>query len=144
VSAVDAMADRYRVRVREEMTVVPRGADARELRLIIGTRLRELLTQDRVVLPAVDLERLVEAVVDDAVGLGPLEPLMRDPTVTEVIANGPGSVFVERDGKLAPENVRFRDAEHLRQVIERVVGAGGRRVDDASPMADVRLPDSCL
>jgi pilus assembly protein CpaF len=141
VSAVDAMADRYRVRVREEMTVVPLGADARELRLIIGTRLRELLTQDRVVLPAVDLERLVEAVVDDAVGLGPLEPLMRDPTVTEVIANGPGSVFVERDGKLAPENVRFRDAEHLRQVIERVVGAGGRRVDDASPMADVRLPD---
>jgi hypothetical protein len=144
VSAVDAMADRYRVRVREEMTVVPRGADARELRLIIGTRLRELLTQDRVVLPAVDLERLVEAVVDDAVGLGPLEPLMRDPTVTEVIANGPGSVFVERDGKLAPENVRFRDAEHLRQVIERVVGAGGRRVDDASPMADVRLPDGYM
>ena len=93
------------------------------------------------ILPIIDLERLVEEVVDDAVGLGPLEPLMRDPAVTEVIANGPGAVFVERGGKLVPEAVRFRDAEHLRQVIERVVGAGGRRVDDASPMVDVRLPD---
>ena len=75
----------------------------------------------------------MEEVVDDAVGLGPLEPLMRDPAVTEVIANGPAAVFVERGGKLAPEAVRFRDAEHLRQVIERTVGAGGRRVDDAEP-----------
>ena len=99
---------------------------------------RELIVRDRVVLPAVDLERLVEEVVDDAIGLGPLEPLMRDRTVTEVIANGPESVYAERGGKLTREHVRFRDAEHLRQVIERVVGAGGRRVDDASPMVDVR------
>jgi pilus assembly protein CpaF len=141
MSGLDALARRYRIRVREEMIVVPSGADARDLRAIVADRLRELLARDRVVLPALDLERLVEEVVDDAVGLGPLEPLMRDPTVTEVIANGPGSVFVERAGKLVTEPVRFRDVEHLRQVIERVVGAGGRRVDDASPMVDVRLPD---
>jgi pilus assembly protein CpaF len=141
MSGLDALARRYRIRVREEMTVVPSGADARDLRAIVADRLRELLARDRVVLPALDLERLVEEVVDDAIGLGPLEPLMRDPTVTEVIANGPGSVFVERAGKLGAEPVRFRDAEHLRHVIERVVGAGGRRVDDASPMVDVRLPD---
>ena len=90
MSALDAMADRYRVRVREEMAVVPPGADAQALRPIVADRVRELLVRDRVVLPAVDLERLVEEVVDDAIGLGPLEPLMRDPTVTEVIANGPG------------------------------------------------------
>ena len=141
MSAFDAMADRYRVRVREEMTALPPGADAQELRSIVAVRLRDLLERDRVILPVIDLERLVEEVVDDAVGLGPLEPLMRDPAVTEVIANGPGAVFVERGGKLVPEAVRFRDVEHLRQVIERVVGAGGRRVDDASPMVDVRLPD---
>jgi pilus assembly protein CpaF len=141
VSAHDAMAQRYRIRVREEMAVVPPAADARALRPIVADRVRELLVRDRVVLPAADLERLVEEVVDDAVGLGPLEPLMRDPTVTEVIANGPESVYAERGGRLAREPARFRDAEHLRQVIERVVGAGGRRVDDASPMVDVRLPD---
>ena len=67
----------------------------------------------------------MEEVVDEAVGLGPLEPLMRDPAVTEVIVNGPAAVLVERGGSSAREAVRFRDAEHLRQVIERVVGAGG-------------------
>jgi pilus assembly protein CpaF len=141
VTAHDAMAQRYRILVRDEMAVIPPAADAQALRPIVADRVRELLVRDRVVLPAVDLERLVEEVVDDAVGLGPLEPLMRDPTVTEVIANGPQSVYAERGGKLAREPVRFRDAEHLRHVIERVVGAGGRRVDDASPMVDVRLPD---
>ncbi len=141
MTALDAMAQRYRIRVREEMAVVPPGADTRKLRPIVADRVRELIVRDRVVLPAVDLERLVQEVVDDAIGLGPLEPLMRDRTVTEVIANGPESIYAERGGKLTREHVRFRDAEHLRQVIERVVGAGGRRVDDASPMVDVRLPD---
>jgi pilus assembly protein CpaF len=141
VTGLDAIAARYRVRVREELAGVPVEAEARALRTLVAERLRELLARDRVVLPAADLDRLVEEVVDDAVGLGPLEPLMRDPTVTEVIANGPAAVYAERRGRLTAEPVRFRDAEHLRQIIERVVGAGGRRVDDASPMVDVRLPD---
>jgi len=141
LSGLEGIARRYRVLLREEMAIVPADADARTLRRIVGGRLRELLARDRVVLPTADVDVLVEQVVDDAVGLGPIEPLMRDPTVTEVIANGPASVYVERAGRLAPEPVTFRDAEHLRQVIERVVGAGGRRVDAGSPMVDVRLPD---
>jgi pilus assembly protein CpaF len=141
VTGFESMARRYRVQVREEFPTVPADAGEAALRRIVAERLRELLIRDRVVLPAGDIDRLVEHVVDDAVGLGPLEPLMRDPTVTEVIANGPASIYVERGGRLAPEPVRFRDGEHLRQIIERVVGAGGRRVDDASPMVDVRLPD---
>ena len=141
MSGLEGIARRYRVLLREEMAIVPADADARTLRRIVSGRLRELLARDRVVLPTADVDVLVEQVVDDAVGLGPIEPLMRDPTVTEVIANGPTSVYVERAGRLAPEPVTFRDAEHLRQVIERVVGAGGRRVDAGSPMVDVRLPD---
>ncbi|HET7170145.1 MAG TPA: CpaF family protein [Gaiellales bacterium] len=141
MSALDDIARRYRVLVRDEMAVVPADGDARALRRIVAGRLRELLARDRVVLPAAALERLVEEVVDDAVGLGPIEPLMRDPTVTEVIANGPAAVYVERAGRLTREPIRFRDGEHLRQVIERVVGAGGRRIDAGSPMVDVRLPD---
>jgi len=144
VSALDALVERYRIRVRADMSVVPAGADTRALRSIVADRVRRLIVDDRVVLPAADLDRLVQEVVDDAIGLGPLERLMRDPVVTEVIANGPESVYVERGGRLVREPVRFRDAEHLRHVIERVVGAGGRRVDDASPMVDVRLPDRCL
>jgi pilus assembly protein CpaF len=141
MSALDEIARRYRVRVRDEMAAVPADADARALRRIVAERLRDLLARDRVVLPAAALDRLVEEVVDEAVGLGPIEPLMRDPTVTEVIANGPAAVYVERAGRLAREPVAFRDAEHLRQVIERVVGAGGRRIDAGSPMVDVRLAD---
>jgi pilus assembly protein CpaF len=141
VTGFEAMAHRYRVRIREEFASVPIDSGEAALRRIVAERLRELLVRDRVVLPATDIDRLVADVVDDTVGLGPLGPLMRDPTVTEVIANGPASVYVERGGRLASEPVRFRDEEHLRQIIERVVGAGGRRVDDASPMVDVRLFD---
>ena len=138
---LDALAARYRARVREDLTLPASAHDHAALRDLVERRLRELLRQDRVVLAAADADRLVAAVVDDAVGLGPLEPLMRDPDVTEVIANGPRDVYAERAGRLGREPVAFRDAEHLRIVIERVVGAAGRRVDDACPMVDARLPD---
>ena len=71
--------------------------------------------------------------LDDALGAGPLEPLMRDPQVTEVIVNGPDHVYVERRGRLRREQVAFDDGEHLRHVIERIVTAVGRRVDESQP-----------
>src|SRR5689334_22399270 len=88
-----------------------------------------------------DAERVIARVVDDSVGLGPLDALVADPAVTEVIANGPDAVYAERAGRLEREPLRFRDEAHLREVIDRIVGAAGRRVDEASPMADARLPD---
>ena len=88
-----------------------------------------------------DRERLVNEVLDETFGLGPLEPLMRDPTVTDILINGPKAVFVERQGRLELTAVVFNDDRHLRQIVQRIVAHVGRRVDETSPMVDARLPD---
>lgn len=84
---------------------------------------------------------LVARIVREASGLGPLEVLLEDPTVEEVMVNGPGAVYVERGGRIEPSGVRFEDEEQLRNTIERILAPLGRRVDELSPMADARLPD---
>jgi pilus assembly protein CpaF len=127
---------RYRDRVRRE--VLEHGT-AGDPRVALTARARELLRAE--VLPPGEVDRVVEAMLDDALGAGPLESLMRDPEVTEVIVNGPADVYAERRGTLRRESVRFEDAAHLRHVIERIVSAVGRRVDESSPMVDARLPD---
>ncbi len=86
-------------------------------------------------------QRLVEEILDDVLGLGPIEPLLRDDTVTEIMVNAPGAVYVERGGRLFLSGYRFRDEEHIARVVERIVGPLGRHIDEASPMVDARLPD---
>jgi pilus assembly protein CpaF len=86
-------------------------------------------------------QTLVEEIVDDVLGLGPLEPLLRDDSVSEIMVNAPEQVWVERSGRIQRSQHRFRDEAHLLRVIERIVAPLGRRVDEASPMADARLPD---
>jgi pilus assembly protein CpaF len=88
-----------------------------------------------------DRDRIVVEVQHETFGLGPIEPLMRDPTISDILVNGPGEVYIERRGKLEPTNVEFRDDAHLMQIIERIVSKVGRRVDESSPMVDARLPD---
>jgi len=136
--AVAGLAEGYRERLRRELLDRPPGGD---LRVAAERVAWGLLHGDRVALDPADARRLVAGLVDDTVGLGPLDPLLRDRGVTEVIANGPGRVYAERSGKLVRESVAFRDEEHLRQVIDRVVSSVGRRVDESSPMVDARLPD---
>ena len=85
--------------------------------------------------------RLVSDMADEILGFGPIEPLLRDPTVTEVMVNRPDQVYCERFGKLELTDVTFRDAEHIRHVIDKIVTPLGRRVDESSPMVDARLPD---
>jgi pilus assembly protein CpaF len=86
-------------------------------------------------------DRLVSEVLDETFGLGPLEPLMRDPTISDILINGPYTVYVERKGRLELTNVAFHDAAHLLHIVQRVVGQAGRRVDETCPMVDSRLPD---
>ncbi len=86
-------------------------------------------------------ERLVNEVLDETFGLGPLEPLMRDPTITDIMINGPKTAYVERKGRLERVNVAFHDDRHLVQIIQRIAGRIGRRVDETSPMVDARLAD---
>jgi pilus assembly protein CpaF len=84
---------------------------------------------------------VVEDLLDEVLGLGPLDKLLRDPSIGDILVNGPSDVWVERAGKLEPAPVRFHDADHLTGIIDRIVARVGRRIDDSSPMVDARLPD---
>jgi len=86
-------------------------------------------------------EALVQAVLDEAVGLGPIQPLVDDPTVSEVMVNAPDEVYVERDGVISLSGARFRDNAHILRIVDRIVAPLGRRVDESSPYVDARLPD---
>ena len=108
-----------------------------EIRRILG----ELVMAEQLPLSRADRERLVTDVQHEAFGLGPLESLMKDPDISDILVNNHSSVFVERYGKLEKANVTFRDDAHLMQIIDRIVSRVGRRVDEASPMVDARLPD---
>jgi len=103
--------------------------------------LEDLLAGDETPLSRQEREQLVIDVQHETFGLGPIEPLMRDPTVADILVNGPYEVYVERRGKLERTDVIFRDDAHLLQIIERIVSQVGRRVDESSPMVDARLPD---
>jgi pilus assembly protein CpaF len=92
-------------------------------------------------LNSTERERLVNEVVDETFGLGPLEPLLRDSSISDILINGPKVIYVERAGRLSRTNVEFNDDKHLLQIIQRIVGRIGRRVDESSPMVDARLED---
>jgi len=102
---------------------------------------RELVGEEAVLLTEPDREEIAARIVRDSVGLGPLEGLLADPAVEEVMVNGPGRVFVERGGRIEPTDVAFADEEELRNAIERILAPLGRRVDELSPMVDARLAD---
>ena len=92
-------------------------------------------------LSPLDRQRVVTELVHDIKGLGPIEPLLHDPEVSDILINGLGSSYVERRGRLEPIELRFRDAQHLLHIAQRIAGWMGRRVDESSPMLDARLPD---
>jgi pilus assembly protein CpaF len=115
--------------------------DDEETRLLVREAILALLAQQEVRGLAEYRERLVQEIVDDVLGLGVLEPLLRDDTVTEVMVNAPDRIFVETAGRLYRSTYAFRDEEHLMRIIERIMNPLGRHVDEASPMADARLPD---
>jgi pilus assembly protein CpaF len=102
---------------------------------------RAVVEEYAAVLPSVEREEVIERIVRDSVGLGPLEVLLADPSVEEVMVNGPGCIYVERRGLLEPTDVAFETEEELRDAIERVLAPLGRRVDELSPMVDARLAD---
>jgi len=106
------------------------------------SRLAEsLLVSEAMPLSAVEREKLVNEVQHELFGLGPLEPLLADPAISDILVNGPDSIYIERRGKLEVTNVAFKDNEHLMRVIERIVSSVGRRIDESSPMVDARLQD---
>jgi pilus assembly protein CpaF len=107
----------------------------------VRSTLQEVLAQDDTPLTVADRARIAQEIADDILGYGPLEPFLRDPDVTEVMVNGPHSIYVERGGRLFEVAGSFTDEVHLRRTIDKIVARVGRRVDEASPMVDARLPD---
>ena len=103
--------------------------------------LEKILSGEKIPMGTSERVLLIQELVEEVVGLGPLEPLLRDPSISEIMVNGPKSVYVERRGKLFRTNVLFKDNAHLMHVIERIVSAVGRRVDEKTPMVDARLKD---
>src|SRR3989475_3929420 len=107
-----------------------------------GSRLGErVLTQEAMPLSASDRERLLSEVQHELFGLGPLEPLLADQTISDILVNSYNTIYIEKRGKLELTNVTFKDDEHLMRVIERIVSSVGRRIDESSPMVDARLKD---
>src|SRR5262245_17974321 len=120
-----------------KLTLLPRETVQQQIQRIV----EDMLASDETPLSRQEREQLVVEVQHETFGLGPIEPLMQDPTISDILVNGPREVYVERRGKLERTRVIFRDDAHLMQVIERIVSAMGRRVDESSPMVDARLPD---
>lgn len=116
---------------------LPRAALAEQ----VGALAVRLLAEDGLALTGRQRDALVQAVVYELIGLGPLEPLLDDVTVSEIMVNGPGNVYVERRGRLTRTEVVFDDDAHLRRIIERILAPLGRRADESSPLCDGRLPD---
>ena len=117
------------------------SADQKELRRLVEGMCADAIKDNPFAIPLDDRERLVEELISEILGLGPIEPLLKDPSVTEVMVNGPDSIYIERKGRLQKTDVRFRNTEHLMHIIDRIVTAVGRRVDESSPMVDARLAD---
>lgn len=107
----------------------------------VANQVTMIVSENSFPLTTSEKQQLVKEVVDETFGLGPLEPLLADSSIDEILVNGPYTVFIERHGKLESSSVRFKDASHLRHIINRIVAKIGRRIDEASPMVDARLED---
>src|SRR6185295_9598181 len=111
------------------------------VRAEIRAAVAKLVEEEKTPLSLVEKDRVIEEILDEVFGLGPLEPLLQDPTVSDILVTTPKLVYVERAGKLYRTPVEFKDDAHLLRIIEKVVAQVGRRVDESSPLVDARLPD---
>ena len=115
--------------------------DEEELKAYLKNAVHKVIVEDQLVINDADVLRLVSEIQDEIVGLGPIEPLLLDPSVSDVLVNNYSTVFVERKGRLERTRVHFESDAHLLKIIEKIVARIGRRIDESSPMVDARLPD---
>ncbi|WP_458415070.1 CpaF family protein [Schinkia sp. CFF1] len=141
-SYLNELVDHYKARLLKEsnldqLTSMTPG----EMRLNIEQRISHFMAEEKVIISRQDKEKLITRLLDESVGLGPLEPLLHDPSITEVLINGHNEVFIEKGGRLELTDLKFRDETHLRHIVDRIVAPLGRRIDESSPMVDARLAD---
>jgi len=142
--ALSELRGRLHFKVVEELgpSLYDRGMSDAELRLRVLEMLEWAVDQEQgVPLTSADRRGLLNEIASDVLGYGPIDPLLNDPDITEVMANGPYDIYFEKSGRILKSEVRFVDETHLRRIIDKIVGQIGRRVDEATPMVDARLPD---
>ena len=132
---VDEMSD------QEQQFLASNNHTRAEVEELISSYCQRVLDDSPMSVPRGERARIVADICDEILGLGPIEPLLKDESITEVMINGPKKIFVERKGKLQLTNVQFHDDAHLMNIIERIVSPLGRRIDEASPLVDARLAD---
>ena len=145
-AALDRATALIKSRVHNEIL---KQVDLRSMETMAPDRLRgelkqlaeRLLDEDHAAVNELERRQIVESIQNDMLGLGPLEPLLADATISDILVNGPGSVYVERRGRLQRTEVRFDSEQHLMRIIDKIVARIGRRVDESSPMVDARLSD---
>ncbi len=126
--------DEFNLALLEKMT-------REELLNQLGHYVRDYVREEKLPLNQKELEAFVDEIIDEMIGLGPIEPLLKDPTISDILINTHEVVYVERFGKLEETNVQFKDEAHLLRIVNKIVAGVGRRVDESSPMVDARLPD---
>ncbi len=138
---VDAKVTLHRKLIDELNLSQIERASRSELRQQVHKLVADYVLAERVPLNARELGEFVDEVMDELTGLGPIEPFLKDPTVTDILINTHERIYVERFGKLERAPVRFKDEAHVLRIVNKIVGAVGRRVDESQPMVDARLPD---
>ena len=141
--SLSAVKERAGVALYERMgsRITDASIEESELQQYVKDELRSIIEQDEIPLTVAERQRLVQEIIDDVLGLGPLEKFLNDADITEIMVNGPEKVYVERRGKLTLTGAKFTGEEQLRKVIERIVTKVGRRIDESSPLVDARLAD---
>lgn len=117
------------------------SVDDYELRRELRRGIEQLCDDRAELMSQEERKRLVNEIIDETLGLGPIDPLLRDPTITDILINGPRTVYVERRGRLERTSVVFHDEQHVLEIVQRIASRVGRRLDESSPMVDARLPD---
>ncbi|MGP4109003.1 CpaF family protein [Virgibacillus sp. L01] len=139
---IDELVEHYKTRLLTEVNLEQiTSLKESDKRLKIERYVSQFMAEEKVVIPRQDKEKLLSNLIDESVGFGPLEPLLKDDSITEILVNSPREVYVERNGRLERTNVSFKDESHVRHIVDRVVAPLGRRIDESSPMVDARLPD---
>jgi pilus assembly protein CpaF len=139
---IDNLVEHYKTRLLAEVNLEQiTNLNQREKRLQIERYVNHFMTEEKVVIPRHDKETMMSRLIDESVGFGPLEPLLHDDDITEILVNSPNEIYVEKRGKLEQVDVSFKDDAHVRHIVDRVVAPLGRRIDESSPMVDARLPD---
>jgi len=136
-----SLKDRVKRKLISELDPSLDTAMVDEVRLRLKNLFDQIIEAENLVLTRAEKERLFEELAADVIGFGPIEPLLNDPTITEVMVNGPKKIYFERKGRLLLSDVQFDDDDHVRRIIDRIVSPLGRHVDEASPIVDARLPD---